>query len=262
MSEEIVKAINDFGFPVIAAFGLGYFVYYTWNWVLKDIKPVLDESTGTLIGLIDRIRMLDNDMIRLNTKIQMILQERDKNITQNRRKNKHILDDNRYQYILIDVTSSIMRYIWLLLLLSSSAIADELKFRFKSPSFTGIGYSAHKINLENISAARKKTIKDELKSLSIQANLANNRKPLTVFLTNLQSRIYSELSKQVTEQLFADAGSDSGSFDLDGNVISWYKLADKINLTVVDTDGDLTTILIPIGSLLLPEPVNEETTAE
>tara|TARA_R110002124_G_scaffold77874_2_gene208235 strand:- start:4982 stop:5449 length:468 start_codon:yes stop_codon:yes gene_type:complete len=155
-----------------------------------------------------------------------------------------------------------MRYIWLLLLLSSSAIADELKFRFKSPSFTGIGYSAHKINLENISAARKKTIKDELKSLSIQANLANNRKPLTVFLTNLQSRIYSELSKQVTEQLFADAGSDSGSFDLDGNVISWYKLADKINLTVVDTDGDLTTILIPIGSLLLPEPVNEETTAE
>ena len=155
-----------------------------------------------------------------------------------------------------------MRYIWLLLLLGSSSMADELKFKFKSPSFSGFGYSAHKINLENISAARKKTVKDELKSLSIQANLANNRRPLQVFLTNLQSRIYSELSKQVTEQLFADTGTDSGSFDLDGNVISWYKLADKINLTVVDTDGDLTTILIPIGSLLLPEPVNEETTAE
>ena len=155
-----------------------------------------------------------------------------------------------------------MRYIWLLLLLGSSSMADELKFKFKSPSFSGFGYSAHKINLENISAARKKTVKDELKSLSIQANLANNRRPLQVFLTNLQSRIYSELSKQVTEQLFADTGTDSGSFDLDGNVISWYKLADKINLTVVDTDGDLTTILIPIGSLLLPEPINEESTAE
>ena len=152
-----------------------------------------------------------------------------------------------------------MKYIWLLLLLSSSAIADELKFRFKSPSFNGIGYSAHKINLENIAAARKKTIKDELKSLSIQANLAAQRTPLNVFMTNLQSRIYSELSKQVTEQLFADTGTDSGSFDLDGNVISWYKLADKINLTVIDTDGDLTTILIPIGSLLLPEP-NEAAT--
>ena len=156
----------------------------------------------------------------------------------------------------------VMKYIWLLLLFCSSAFANELTFRFKSPSFSGIGYSAHKINLENISAARKKTVKDELKSLQIQANLAAQRTPLNVFMTNLQSRIYSELSKQVTEQLFADTGSDSGSFDLDGNVISWYRLADQINLTVTDTDGDLTTILIPIGSLLLPEPTNEETTTE
>jgi len=152
-----------------------------------------------------------------------------------------------------------MKYIWLLLLFCSGVMADELKFRFKSPSFTGIGYSAHKINLENISAVRKKTIKDELKSLQIQANLAAQRTPLNVFMTNLQSRIYSELSKQVTEQLFADTGTDSGSFDLDGNVISWYKLADQISLSVAATDGDLTTILIPIGSLLLPEP-NEVTT--
>ncbi len=88
MSEEIVQAINDFGFPVIAAAGLGYFVYYTWNWVVKDIKPVLDESTGTLIGLIDRIRMLDNDMIRLNTKIQMILQEQEQQVRAERRQNR------------------------------------------------------------------------------------------------------------------------------------------------------------------------------
>ena len=155
-----------------------------------------------------------------------------------------------------------MKYFWLLLLFSSSALADELKFRFKSPSFNGVGYSAHKINLENISAARRKIIKDEIKSLEIQANLAAQRTPLIVFMTNLQSRIYSELSKQVTEQLFADTGSDSGSFDLDGNTISWYRLADQINLTVADTDGDLTTILIPIGSLLLPEPTNEQTTTE
>ena len=155
-----------------------------------------------------------------------------------------------------------MKYFWLLLLFSSSALADELKFRFKSPSFNGVGYSAHKINLENISAARRKIIKDEIKSLEIQANLAAQRTPLNVFMTNLQSRIYSELSKQVTEQLFADTGSDSGSFDLDGNTISWYRLADQINLTVADTDGDLTTILIPIGSLLLPEPTNEQTSTE
>jgi len=95
-TETLVKAINDFGFPIIAAFGLGYFVYYTWNWVVKEIKPVLDESTPTLIGLIDRIRMLDNDMIRLNTKIQMILQEKEQKeeqeIKENRKRNRHILD--------------------------------------------------------------------------------------------------------------------------------------------------------------------------
>ena len=55
-----------------------------------------------------------------------------------------------------------MKYIWLLLLMSGSTMANELKFRFKSPSFTGLGYSAHKINLENISAARRKIIKDEM----------------------------------------------------------------------------------------------------
>ena len=95
MNEGIVQAINDFGFPVIAAGGLGYFVYYTWNWVVKDIKPVLDESTGTLIGLIDRIRMLDNDMIRLNTKIQMILQEQEQQRRAERRnrRKENVLSD-------------------------------------------------------------------------------------------------------------------------------------------------------------------------
>ncbi len=149
----------------------------------------------------------------------------------------------------------------LIALMITSAAADQLTFRFKSPSFNGVGYSSHKINLENISAARKKTIRDEIKSLEIQANLASQRTPLNVFMTNLQSRIYSELSKQVTEQLFADTNNESGAFDLDGNTISWYKLANQINLTVTDTEGNLTTILIPIGSLLLPEPPANETTS-
>ena len=52
--------------------GLGYFVYYIWQWVTQEIKPVLGEANTTLIALIDRIRMLDNDLIRLNTKLKMI----------------------------------------------------------------------------------------------------------------------------------------------------------------------------------------------
>ena len=68
----LVESINTYGFPIIAAIGLGYFVYYVWQWVTTEIKPVLGEANTTLIALIDRIRMLDNDMIRLNTKLKMI----------------------------------------------------------------------------------------------------------------------------------------------------------------------------------------------
>lgn len=77
METELVNAIKEFGFPIIAAFGLGYFVYYIWKWVTEEVKPVLGEATSTLIKLVDRVRMLDNDMIRLNTKLAMVLEYKD-----------------------------------------------------------------------------------------------------------------------------------------------------------------------------------------
>ena len=78
MTNELVEAINQYGFPIIAAMGLGYFVYYVWQWVTKKIKPVVGEANATLIALIDRVRMLDHDMIRLITKLQMILEQQEK----------------------------------------------------------------------------------------------------------------------------------------------------------------------------------------
>jgi hypothetical protein len=75
---DIASAISQYGFPIIAAFGLGYFIFYIWTWVTQEVDPVVSESHMTLIGLIDRIRMLDNDLIRLNTKLNMILQEQEK----------------------------------------------------------------------------------------------------------------------------------------------------------------------------------------
>ena len=74
VTNELANAINQYGFPIIAAMGLGYFVYYVWQWVTTEIKPVVGEASSTLIKLVDRIRMLDNDMIRLNTKLSMILE--------------------------------------------------------------------------------------------------------------------------------------------------------------------------------------------
>ena len=88
MTNELVEAINQYGFPIIAAMGLGYFVYYIWQWVTQEIKPMLGEANTTLIALIDRIRMLDNDLIRLNTKLKMIEELENK-------QNKKIADDHR-----------------------------------------------------------------------------------------------------------------------------------------------------------------------
>lgn len=80
---NIATAISQYGFPIIAAFGLGYFIYYIWTWVTEEVDPIVSESHTTLIALIDRIRMLDNDLIRLRTKLDMIL-ERQAEIEKNK----------------------------------------------------------------------------------------------------------------------------------------------------------------------------------
>lgn len=82
---NVADAIGKYGFPIIAAFGLGYFIYYIWKWVTTEVDPVVSESHMTLIVLIDRVRMLDNDLIRMKTKLDMILQEKEneKNINRN-----------------------------------------------------------------------------------------------------------------------------------------------------------------------------------
>ena len=77
MDFDLAKAVSDYGFPIIAAMGMGYFIYFIWKWVTETIDPVIGETMGTLIKLVDRIRMLDNDMIRLNTKLSMVLEYKD-----------------------------------------------------------------------------------------------------------------------------------------------------------------------------------------
>jgi hypothetical protein len=74
----VVELVNKYGFPIIAAGGMGYLIFYVWKWATEEIKPVLSESNKVLIELIDRIRMLDNDLIRLNQKVNVILSLREK----------------------------------------------------------------------------------------------------------------------------------------------------------------------------------------
>jgi hypothetical protein len=81
---DIAGLINKYGFPIVAAGGIGYMIYYVWEWATKEVKPVLSETNTVLIALIDRIRMLDNDLIRLNQKVNTVLHLRGKTIERER----------------------------------------------------------------------------------------------------------------------------------------------------------------------------------
>ena len=84
MESSLADLINKYGFPIIAAAGMGGFIYYVWTWVTTEIKPVIGQANGTLIALIDRIRMLDNDLIRLNQKVETVMALRGKTIEKER----------------------------------------------------------------------------------------------------------------------------------------------------------------------------------
>ena len=72
--DSLVSAVQQFGFPIVISVGLGYFVYYVWRTIINVINPAIKNMHMGLIKLIDQIRMLDNDMIRLQEKIDTVLQ--------------------------------------------------------------------------------------------------------------------------------------------------------------------------------------------
>ena len=72
--QDMIDAIQQFGFPIVAMVGLGYFVYFVWTTITENIDPAIEEMKMTILQLIDQIRMLDNDMIRLQKKLDTVLQ--------------------------------------------------------------------------------------------------------------------------------------------------------------------------------------------
>jgi len=84
MSMDIVELINKYGFPIVMSVGMGYIIKYVWEWSTKEVKPVISEANTVLVALIDRIRMLDNDLIRLNQKVNTVLHLRGKMIESER----------------------------------------------------------------------------------------------------------------------------------------------------------------------------------
>ena len=85
ITSPIIEMLNQYGFATLAAIGMGWFIYFIYIYITREIKTKLTEMNGVLIGLIDRIRMLDNDLIRLRSKLNTVLTMRE-NEKNNKRK--------------------------------------------------------------------------------------------------------------------------------------------------------------------------------
>jgi hypothetical protein len=135
------------------------------------------------------------------------------------------------------------------ILLATPVAASEMSFRYKSPSFSGDGWSSHVLTIENLEHTRQqKIIDDKLAAEAKEAADAKNTN-LAKFLNNLESRVYATLSQKIAEELFKDNGNTSGTFDVAGNNIRWSSVGNIINLTITDPAGKVTSVDVPYGSL-------------
>ena len=128
--------------------------------------------------------------------------------------------------------------------------ADQIVHKFKNPSFSGIATSSHWLTIENQEFNRKEAIKIEIKAYREQLERDKENTTLAKFLRNLESRIYAQLSRQLVDNLFGENSSTSGVIELLGNTIQYTldEVTGMITLIITDSDGNTTSITLPIGS--------------
>ena len=142
----------------------------------------------------------------------------------------------------------------ILLLLIAIPTKSDIVFDFKNPSFSGVGTGAHYLTIENQEHSRKKAIEDALEAARKAAERDAENTTMAKFIRNLESRIYSQMSKQLVESMFSnDEAATFGSFTLEGNVVTYETLTqasgeDVIQLRIVDEFGTETLIEIPVGT--------------
>ena len=130
----------------------------------------------------------------------------------------------------------------------NTIFADEMLFKFKSPSFSGNGTSAHYLTIENQEHSREEKIKEEIQAYKEELLRDQNNTTLARFIRNLESRIYAELSRQLVDNMFGETKSESGSFTLEGNKVDYSTDGSFVSLKITDTEGGQTTITVPVGS--------------
>ena len=134
-----------------------------------------------------------------------------------------------------------MKYLLLLCILATtSVLAQPLRdFTFKSPAFTGNGYSAHVLTIENQEHSRKKAIADKIEAKLKEEEAAAENTNVKKFMSNLESRIYAQISQDIATAMFNDDGSSptSGTLNFEGNVITWDKSSGTSNMTSTSDEG-------------------------
>lgn len=133
------------------------------------------------------------------------------------------------------------------ILLTNNTYAQQV-FQFKSPQFNGMGYSSHVQTIENTEYTRNQALISARKQAVIDAATAKGNTNLAKFLNNFESRVYAQLSTQLVNNLFGENPQNSGTINLEGNKIQYTRNADQISLTVTDKDGNVTQIVIPVGT--------------
>ena len=148
----------------------------------------------------------------------------------------------------------------MLVLIGMSATTDELVQTFKSPSFSGVGASAHYLTIENQEKNRRDTIQEDIASELRALEREADNTTVARFLRNLESRIFANLSKQLVDNMFDDnIINDYGSFVLEDNVVEYQRTICTetmdctvgemvLVLTITDSEGSVTTITIPVGT--------------
>jgi len=126
----------------------------------------------------------------------------------------------------------------------STPISD---YSFKSPSFTGSGYSSHVLTIENQEFTRRQQVAKDIQAALDRIKADANNTNLAKFMNNLESRIYAQISQNLATAMFASGGSTSGSLNFEGNTIFWTKDASNVYLTVTDTVGNQTQVTVPLG---------------
>lgn len=136
---------------------------------------------------------------------------------------------------------------------SLNVSATELVHEFKSPAFSGVGYSSHVLTIEQLESNRKKAIKDEKQAEIDKAERELKSTNAYKFKNNLESRIYAQLSKQISDKIF---GEDATGTDSDwvstatpfGDTIKWKRTGDRIYVSVTNSNGDtMAEFDVPVG---------------